>query len=243
MTKAERQNHNRTPRPTGAGRMVVVCIVVLSIVGLHAGRASAQTVSLAPAERAAWDASGSLGWFSGNKSGVAEEWNDWYDTLAASVDVGHYWTPHLKTEAGATFTTTGTVYSHVEVTVPSQRFPAFIQREHQFRLNAVNLAAAYQFLDNQWVHPFAHAGVQLGWEHENRLAAEFLGPGVDPRDPIVSPLINRDERSTFAARPFAGLGAKFYVNERGFLRSDFNVGWNRDGAAHVTWRAGAGVDF
>jgi hypothetical protein len=234
----KRQRKRAAQRGPASAAFVASCLVLLCIDG-----AFAQAVSLAPSERAAWDVSGTLGWFSGNKSGVAEEWNDWYDTFAASVDVGRYWTPHLKTEAGATFTTAGTVYSHVEVPLPSQPFPIFIQREHHFRLNAVNLAAAYQFLDNQWVHPFAQAGVQLGWEHEERLAPEFLGRGVDPRNPIPAPLVTREEGSTFGVRPFAGVGAKFYVSERGFVRSDVTLGWNRHGIAHAHWRAGFGIDF
>ena len=210
---------------------------------LAAAPAEAQSISLEPGQPARWDATGNLGWLSGNKSGIAEEWNDWYDTLAASVDVGRYWTPHFKTEAGAVFTTDGTVYSNVAVPLPSPPFGAFIPREHQFRLNALNLAGAYQFFDNQWVHPFLQAGVQLGWEHERRFAPEHVFPGVDPRNPAIAPLINRDEGYEFEARPFVGGGAKFYVNERGFLRTDISVGWQRGGIAQVSWRAGVGVDF
>ena len=56
------------------------------------------------------DVGGGAGWLAGNKEGLAEEWNDWYDTFAVSLDAGRYWTTHLKTEAGATFTGEGSVY-------------------------------------------------------------------------------------------------------------------------------------
>jgi len=202
-------------------------IGVLVIFLFAAAPAAAQSISLEPPERTRWDATGAVAWLSGNKSAVAEEWNDWYDTLAASVDVGRYWTPQFKTEAGAVFTTAGTVYSNVEVPLRTPPFRAFISREHHFRLNALNLSGAYQFFDNQWVHPFMQAGVQLGWEHER----------------TFSPLLDAEERSTFDARPFVGGGAKFYVNERGFFRTDLTVGWRRGGIAQVSTRAGFGLDF
>jgi hypothetical protein len=201
---------------------VVLCIVMSCSAPIRA-----QTVSLVPGERPAWDAAATIGWFSGNKSELAEEWNDWYDAFAASAHIGRYFTPHLKTEAGATVTTDGIVYSQVAVPARTQPFPVFIPREHRFRLNALDVAAAYQFFDNQWVHPFVHAGVQLGWERERARA----------------PLVGGRDAMTFDVRPFAGAGAKFYVNERGFLRTDLTVGWRSGGVAQVSWRTGVGVDF
>lgn len=204
---------------------------------------AAPAIAQGPPDAKRWDAAGSVGWLAGDKSDLAEEWNDWYDTFAVSADVGRYWTPHLKTEAGVLFTTEGSVYSATQVPVPGQPFPLFIPREHHFRLAGASLGAAYQFLDNQWVHPFLNAGVQLGWEHERLFSPEQVIPGFDRRNPTVAPLIDRDEGWSFAARPFVGGGAKFYVNERGFVRTDFTLAWHEGGIGQATWRAGIGLDF
>jgi hypothetical protein len=215
-----------------------ICVMCCFVVMCSSENAWAQSFS----DLKRWDVAGSIGWLAGDKSDIAEEWNDWYDTFAGSVDVGRYWTPHLKTEAGFLFTTEGSVYSHLQVPLPRQPFPAFVSREHHFRLAALNLGLAYQFLDNQWVHPFVTAGVQLGWEHERRATQQVI-PGVDPRGPVIPPLIDRTEASEFEARPFASGGAKFYVNERGFVRTDLTVAWHKGGIGQVAWRTGIGVDF
>ena len=65
---------------------------------LAASAAAAQTISTTPRNPARWDVGGGVGWLAGNKEGLAEEWNDWYDTFAVSLDAGRYWTTHLKTE-------------------------------------------------------------------------------------------------------------------------------------------------
>lgn len=222
--------------------MTVWRVLCLLIVLWPANAGWTQTISLAPPDPKRWDASGSIGWLAGDKSEIAEEWNNWYDTFAASVDVARYWTPHVKTEAGALFTTEGAVFSHVQVPAPGQTFPIFIPREHRFRLNAVNVGGAYQFFDNQWVHPEVMAGVQFGWEHERQFAPDVVF-GRDPRNPVIVPPVDRAEGYDFVVRPFVGIGSKFYVNERGFIRSDLTVAWHRGGVGQVSWRVGAGVDF
>lgn len=230
---------NDTGQHNHARGIVICCFVVLCSSGIS----SAQTISLSPGDLRSWDVTGSIGWLAGDKSDFAEEWNDWYDTFSASADVGRYWTPHLKTEVGMTGTTEGSVYTHVQVPSPRQPFTVFIPIEHHFRLTAINLAAAYQFLDNQWVHPFLSAGVQLGWEHERRFAPEQVIFGLDPRNPQIAPVIDRVEAREFAPRPFVSGGAKFYVAERGFIRTDLTVAWHRGGVGQVSWRAGIGADF
>src|SRR5688572_20057246 len=217
--RKNRNGQNDTAQNDRAHTFVMCCFVVLCFSAIS----SAQSVSLTPSESRSWEVTGSVGWLAGDKSDFAEDWNDWYDTFAASIDVGRYWTPHLKTEAGIIGTTEGSVYSHVQVPSPRQPFPIFIPIEHHFRLTAVNLAAAYQFLDNQWVHPFLSAGVQLGWEHERRFVPGQAIFGLDPRNPQIAPLLDHVEEREFAARPFVSGGAKFYVNERGFVRTDLTV--------------------
>jgi hypothetical protein len=204
---------------------------------------AAQGVSLTPTNPKRWDFAFNTGWMGGNKTGLAEEWNDWYDTLATSVDVGRYWTRNLKTEASVAYTTEGAVYSQEQLNVPGQPFPIFFTREHSFGLASMRLAAAYQFFENSWVHPYFTGGAQLGWE---RHSVETPFPFVSGRDPQARfPVPAPDDLpgTTFKANPFVGTGAKFYVNERGFIRTDLSAAFDGRGATDVTWRIGVGVDF
>jgi hypothetical protein len=208
-----------------------------------ASTAFAQSVPITPPGAKRWDAAVSVGWLGGNKSDIGEDWNDWYDTFAASVDAGRYWGPHLKTEAGFTFTTDGTVFSHEVIPLPGQPYPVFIPREHRFRLRAATVSAAWQFFENQWVHPFLLAGAQFGSERERSVSRNDGFYGIDPRAPVAAPPAPPVDRTRFSVRPFAGGGAKFYVNERGFLRTDVTLAWDGGGIAQAAWRAGIGIDF
>ncbi|MGH9349948.1 MAG: hypothetical protein ACRD26_22070 [Vicinamibacterales bacterium] len=212
------------------GRIVILCIALAG----GAPIAAAQTVILTPADPKRWDTSVTIGWLGGNKDAIAERWNNWYDTFATSVDVGRYWTPHLKTGVGATVTTEGTVYSQERLDLPGRPGPIFFTREHRFQFRSLNLSAAYQFLDNTWVHPFLAAGVQIASER-GRFATFPTEPfATSPPPP---------SRSRLDVHPFVSAGAKFYVTERGFLRTDLSAAIGARGATNVAWRAGGGVDF
>ena len=75
--------------------------IPLVLAFVAAGPAAAQTINLSPSDPKRWDATVSIGWLGGNKEGIGDRWNEWYDTFATSVDAGRYWTPHFKTELGA----------------------------------------------------------------------------------------------------------------------------------------------
>jgi hypothetical protein len=200
-------------------------ILILSFTAILLARtATAQIISLAPSDPKRWDTTVTIGWLGGNKEEVAGEWNDWYDTFATSVGVGRYWGPHLKAEMAATLTSTGTVYSAVS------------PREYQFRFRALDLSAVYQAFENSWIHPFVGGGVQLGWEHERSETFE-LRPGGR------APIPREPPRTTFDARPFLSGGTKFYVTERGFIRTDLSAALNSRGATRAWWRIGGGIDF
>jgi hypothetical protein len=188
------------------------------------------------------DVTGSIGWLAGNKSDLAENWNDWYDTFATSLDVGYYWTPNFRTDAGVLLTNEGTVYSHQEHRIPGENASIFVQREHHFRVTAFSASATYQFFENTWVHPFLAAGVQFTNERERAFSQDvpFFRRDLTRVDiPIAPPR----QATAFSVRPVAMGGAKFYVNERGFVRTDLGVAWHDGGVAQVMWRAGIGVDF
>ena len=231
-----------TPRRTIAqyrtARAIACCLAVLCC----SHTAFAQTVVLAPPDPKRWDVTGSIGWLAGNKSELAENWNDWYDSFATSLDVGRYWTPHLKTDAGVLLTNEGSVYSQQEHRIPGENASIFVPREHHFRVTAFSASATYQFLENTWVHPFLSAGVQFTNERERAFSHDvsfFRRDSTRVPVPIEPPR----QATVFSVRPVAAGGAKFYVNERAFVRTDLGVAWYEGGVAHVTWRAGIGVDF
>ena len=223
---------------TTSRRVAICCLVVLSC----SHTAFAQAVTVSPPDPRRWDVAGSVGWLAGNKSGIAEEWNDWYDTFATSLEVGRYWTPHVKTEAGVMFTTEGGVFARQEPFVPDRGSPIFIPREHHFRVTAFSASATYQFFENAWVHPFLSAGVHFTEERERAFSIDVPYYGRDFTR-IEVPIEPPRQATVFSIRPVAMGGAKFYVNERGFVRTDLGVAWHDGRVAHVTWRAGIGVDF
>jgi hypothetical protein len=66
------------------------------------------------------------------------------------------------------------------------------------------------------------------------------------RQPGVPLLIPAEEGGTtvsWAVRPVVGTGFKWYVNERGFIRTDVRVSIGDKRASHVVWTAGIGVDL
>jgi hypothetical protein len=203
--------------------LAILCLV------LRAVPATAQTVTLLPSDPKSWDAAVTVGWLGGNKGGLAEEWNDWYDTVATSVEAGRYWTPHFKTEARLTLTSSGSVYSVEQTTAPGARMPVFLSREHHFGLTALDLSTTYQFFDNAWIHPLVGAGAQLGSERQ--------------RTETFPPVAAEPATRRFTARPFVTAGAKFYTGEHAFIRTDLSAAFDHSGADRVWWRIGAGIDF
>ncbi len=233
-----RPDHHIAQNDTARRRAATCCLLVLCC----SPAAFAQAVIVSPSDPRTWDVTGSVGWFAGNKSGIAEEWNDWYDTFATSLEVGRYWSPHFKTEGAAIFTTEGTVFGRQEPIAPGEGPPIFIPREHHFRVRAFTASATYQFFENTWVHPFVTAGVQFTEERERAFSPDvpFYGRDFTRIDiPIAPPR----QATVFSVRPVVSAGAKFYVNERGFVRTDLGVAWHEGRVAQVVWRAGMGVDF
>ena len=236
------------PRPdrhhiaqSGTARRRVVVGWLVTLCCSHA--AFARSVTISPADPKRWDVAGSIGWLAGNKSDIAEEWNDWYDTFATSLEIGRYWTPHVKTEAGVIVTTEAGVFARQQPFIPDGGSPIFIPREHHFRVTAFSAFATYQFFENTVVHPFLGAGVDLNWEHERSETPEQIVPTRDPRVTTVLPAEEDVTDTRFTARPFVTAGFKAYFSERGFFRSDIKTSFGDGRAAHVVWRAGIGVDF
>jgi hypothetical protein len=199
-----------------------------------AAAAQQPLISVTPAEPRLWDVSGDAGWFTSNKSEIAADWNDWYDAATGSVALGRYLTAHVRTELRVAFSSEGTSYQEDMLpAVPGQPFPAFNVREHYFRTASAGGGLFHQFFENQWFHPFVGAGLDV--ERESRRT-------VRPPQRLT-PAATIEESVSYSAQPFVATGFKWYVRERGFIRSDVKVSFGSGGVSHTAFSAGIGVDL
>jgi hypothetical protein len=216
-------------------RVLLMAILALAPAGLARAQTAPQSVSFAPARPFGWDLSGEVGWLSANKSAIAQDWNDWYDVASGGGTAGRYWTPHLKSEIRLAFAATGSVFEEQSIVVPGQPFPIFRLREHSFRTTTVGTGISYQFFENQWFHPSLGIGVDVVRETHRELTRDLTR--------VPAPEVTRDGGVSWDARPYLTTGFKWYVNERGFVRSDARVSFDGKGVSHVVWSAGIGVDL
>jgi hypothetical protein len=185
-----------------------------------------------------WDVVGAVGWRGVNKSEIAPEWNEWYDVGSFSAAVGRYLTPHFKLDLDVAITSTASLYEQTPVVAPGP--VTFFQiREHHFRRTTLATTLAYQFLENRWVHPYLGLGAE-GVREARRIESEFL-PVRPPFPPQPSPL--EEEDVAYSVRPLFTAGIKFYMSERGFIRTDVLSTFSSHGGESAVWRVGVGVDF
>lgn len=210
----------------------LLCVTAVALWPCVAPAQTAGGISLLPAEPARWDVSGDVGWLSRNKSDIAPDWNDWYDVPGGGLSVGYYWTPHLKTDVRLAFSGEGRVHQEERIVIPGAPFPGFRLREHRFRTATLGAGIAYQFFENQWFHPYLGGGLEMLRESHQQFAHDRNTGGT--LDSV---------RVSWAARPFAAGGFKWYVNEHGFVRSDLRLSVGSGGVSHVGWTAGIGVDL
>src|SRR6185295_15320525 len=159
-------------------------------------------ISLSPAQPARWDVAGQITWFGSNKSTVAPGWNHWYSAGAGGLTIGRYWTPHLKTEIAGTVSRVGRIYVADPVIFNPLVPTPFVARERLFQATTVTASVAYQFFENQWVHPFVGGGLELVRERQR---VNVLRQTISTRDPASSQFIPGSLGAadvSYAAQPF-----------------------------------------
>jgi outer membrane protein W len=224
-------------------RLATVAVMALMWPATSSAQANGG-ISLVPTDLRRWDVSGAVGWLSSNKSEIGPDWNDWYDVASGAGSAGYYVTPNLKAELRLAFSGEGSIYQEERIDVPAQAFPAFRLREHHFRATTLRGGVAYQFFQNQWFHPHVGAGIEIARESDRMFAQEFRVPPRQPGAPLlVIPGVDGGTTVSWAVRPVVSTGFKWYVNERGFIRSDVSVAIGNRRAAHVVWTTGIGVDL
>src|SRR5262245_51471520 len=107
-----------------------------------------------------WDATGELALLNRNKTDLGS-WDQWYSVAAINGSIGRYWTPHFKTEFEIATAAQGEIDGQESTPIAGSSLPFQRYREHNFRETTVGATAMYQFFENQWVHPFVGAGVEL----------------------------------------------------------------------------------
>jgi hypothetical protein len=181
-----------------------------------------------------WDVAGQLALLNRNKSELGSRWDQWYEAPLIQGSAGHYWTPHFKTELEIATSGQGTI--GVEENL---RY-----REHMLRESTIGATAVYQFLDNQWVHPFVGAGLEVARE---RHVAESLPSSIERFPTTALPLTLRPvpaiDNVSYSMRPLVTGGFKFYVSQRAFVRTEVRTSFSTDRPLAIQWRGGVGIDF
>jgi len=181
-----------------------------------------------------WDVAGQLALLNRNKSELGSRWDHWYEAPLIQGSAGHYWTPHFKTELEIATSGQGTI--GVEENL---RY-----REHMLRESTIGATAVYQFLDNQWVHPFVGAGLEVARE---RHVAESLPSSIERFPTTALPLTLRPipaiDNVSYSMRPLVTGGFKFYVSQRAFVRTEVRTSFSTDRPLAIQWRGGVGIDF
>jgi opacity protein-like surface antigen len=220
------------------------CAAVLAAAALLVAAATAAAaqdtarVSLASADSPGWDLAAHIAWFGSNQSDIAPDWNRWYGTGAGGVTVGRYLTPHLKAEVRGTLSGAGQIYTQ-DPNLP------FEPRVHDLRATTLHGGAAYQFFDNRWFHPFVGGGVEIVRERQRIDIPQHFRPTPPTRDqvPQLIPASRGIEDVSYDARPFVGVGFKWFVSDRAFIRTDLTASISGRGVAQTIASAGVGVEF
>lgn len=172
--------------------------------------------------------------------------DDWYQSGHVAVIVGRHLSRNLKVELELSTSAEGRQYLYRLISVPAVLYPVPIASERFARQQQVSGSLVWQFFDNEWVHPFVHAGVAADFERVRSYTppqSHYVG---DPRLPNSRFVLTEERRegpdTTTRAGVVVGGGAKLYVTPRMFVRTDGRFTGNTR-AHHVEFRLGLGVDF
>ena len=221
-------------RSVNALRMVTTSLTALFLAQVPA---LAQQPSALP--RA--DLTGLVGWQLAQVESTGPYFNndEWHSSLFGGVSSGWHWTPNWKTEIDFGASTEANAYRTSSVVVGGQQ--AFQPSRLRFSRRTLGISQQYQFFENAWFHPHVAAGVNLTWE---RRTEEFERPIIvaPPQPPGPGERRTEGPLTEFVARPFIAVGAKLYMTERAFFRSDVRFAF-RGGLDETLTRFGFGFDF
>jgi hypothetical protein len=193
----------------------------------------------------AWDAGAIIGSFSGHAAvpdfpplGYSD---DWYHTGEGGVFIARRWTTHFRTELGLATSGEGRQTVPRLITLPGQSAPVPYSAAQHTQVSQVTVTAAWQFFDNQWVHPFLEGGIAVDTQRTRVLDPGFIYY-ADARTPVTVAGRAEELRTETTARALVGAGVKLYMTSRFFFRADAR-GVMRSRFEHLSLRSGLGVDF
>jgi hypothetical protein len=162
----------------------------------------------------------------------------WDQTAEFRVDFGHYWTEHLKTSVSVGLSPDFDDYETRILRIDGM--DRYVGNERTARIRTISPRATYQFLSNTFMHPYVSGGARVAVveEHRFREASTYQFSGVRYAVPRL------DERRTLVlAKPFLAFGAKSYLSDTAFVRSEILTVFRSDGITQVSLHLGVGVDF
>jgi hypothetical protein len=239
----------RVPQPTAHNpRSAVWTPLVLAAAVLIARPAPSVGQPLsAPTSTTPWDAAILAGVRLGrpDEASVQGGYDEWFETPQLSVVVGRHVTPHLKAEVDLSITAEGQQFVQQVLTVPGLPYPALVASDRFTRVTALHGALVWQFLENQWAHPYVQIGVAASadrvrlrtWRQTVRISS-----GREPTEVVVAEDRADGPLTTREAGLVVGGGAKLYVTTRLFVRADTSLAAMRRNT-HAAFRAGVGFDF
>lgn len=185
-----------------------------------------------------WDVGGGFGLLaarSGEFTSPCNCWGEyWQQTAEYRFDVGRYWTTHFKTGLSLGMSPELNGYENGALVVNG--ISRFVSNERTARVMTLAPAATYQYFENSFLHPYVTGGARVSVIDEHRFRHHFSA--------VPYPVPPLDERRTIVlARPFVAAGAKSYVNEQAFIRSEALVALGGKGITQVTLHVGVGIDF
>jgi len=218
----------------------VLIPLATTVTFLVVSAARAQTIPSQPPQMPGWDADFSLGLISNSARDEGDDHDGSSVHAEARIDIGHYWTQHLKTEVGVGFLNRWEDYSYETFPVPSGRGGNYVFTNDSLRMVAVTPTFTYQFFENQFAHPYLSAGARISLldTHSTSYPQAFAQNGVT----YSSPATDRTGSAVFV-RPVAAAGFKSYFNERTFLRTEAAAVFDSHASPHVALRVGFGFDF
>ena len=216
--------------------------VLLLILAFVPAVASAQ---VAQAGAANWDIAATTGLFAGYAPESGSRYQElWFQNAQGGITFGRYMTPHVKLELEASATSKGTQFRDHTITVPGYPYSYPLTSEVTTTVRSLAASVVWQFRDNEWVHPFVQAGVSTDFD---RVTVRTWEPVLISPYPGAPPIREVTERidgpaTTRELRGLLGGGAKVYLTQRLFIRSDGRWTFGRQ-RHNVAFRLGAGVDF
>jgi opacity protein-like surface antigen len=198
------------------------------------------SVALVPPDAPRWDAAFYTGWYGAARPGAAA-WDDWTESAFGGGSASFGWTRHLRTEVEVSFSGRGRVFSPAVVFVPGQPGPIARTEERRYQDTSVAASLLYDPLENRWVQPFIGAGIGVVREHLRIESPEWIYYGRPPGG-VVVPAQPTTTDVTYHAAPHVLGGARFYVTEQAFIRTDLRVAVAGD-APSALLRIGVGFEF